>query len=106
MSTSLFAAMSRGSDVLMRSQWGEIEVKISLTDEVRRGCVAYPHGWGHEGGWKRANGQSGANLNAITPSQPQMAEQVSGMSWLEGFEIDLTALPEPELAEPAKDQAH
>ena len=95
-----------GSDVLMRSQWGEIEVKISLTDEVRRGCVAYPHGWGHEGGWKRANGQSGANLNAITPSQPQMAEQVSGMSWLEGFEIDLTAWPEPELAEPAKDQAH
>ena len=95
-----------GSDVMMRSQWGKIEVKVSLTDEVRRGCVAYPHGWGHEGGWKRANGQSGANLNAITPSQPEMAEQVSGMSWLEGFEIELIGVAQPELAEPAKDQAH
>jgi len=94
------------SDVMMRSQWGEISVKVRLTEEVRRGCVAYPHGWGHEGGWNRANRQAGANLNAITPSQPEMAEQVSGMSWLEGFEIDLVALVPPKPAEPAKDQAH
>jgi anaerobic selenocysteine-containing dehydrogenase len=94
------------SEVMMRSQWGEIRVQVSLTDEVRRGCVAYPHGWGHEGGWNRANQMPGANLNAITPSQPEMAEQVSGMSWLEGFEIDLIALPEAEFGEPAIGQAH
>ncbi len=95
-----------GSAVIMRSQWGEIEVTVSLTDEVRRGCVAYPHGWGHAGGWNRANRQPGANLNAITPSQPEMAEQVSGMSWLEGFEIDLIVAAGPQLAEPLIDQAH
>ena len=94
------------SEVLMRSQWGEIRVKVRLTEEVRRGCVAYPHGWGHEGGWNRANRLPGANLNAITPSQPEMAEQVSGMSWLEGFEINLVTLAESKSAEPAKDQAH
>jgi hypothetical protein len=30
----------------------------------------------------------GANLNAITPSTPDAVEQVSGMSFLDGFEVE------------------
>lgn len=82
-------AVTDGAAVALSSQWGEIAVVAQLTDEIRRGCVAYPHGWGHDGGWRGANGRSGGNLNAITPSTPDMAEQVSGMSRLEGFPVEV-----------------
>lgn len=81
-----------GMTVVLTSQWGRLEVTAKLTDEVRCGCVAYPHGWGHEGAWTRANALGGANLNAITPSTADSAEQISGMSNLEGFDVSVHAL--------------
>lgn len=78
-----------GTPVTLRSQWGEIDVHAKLTDEMRSGCVAYPHGWGHHGGWERANAQRGGNLNALVPDSPDQAEQISGMSWLEGFPVEV-----------------
>ena len=41
--------------------------------------MAYPHGWGHSGGWQGANAQPGRNLNEITPATSDQAEQVSGV---------------------------
>lgn len=88
-------AAARGIDdgmaVKISTQWGAIEVVAEVTDEVRPGCVAYPHGWGHRGGWQGANAQPGRNLNEITPATPDQAEQVSGMSWLEGFPVEICA---------------
>jgi len=78
-----------GMTVRLSSQWGAIDVVAEVTDEVREGCVAYPHGWGHRGAWQIANAKSGANLNEITPATPDQAEQVSGMSWLEGFPVEI-----------------
>ena len=78
-----------GAPVILSTQWGRIEVTAELTDDVRRGCVAYPHGWGHGAGWQRANQKPGANLNAIVPSDPQAVEQISGMSYLEGFDVEV-----------------
>ncbi len=85
-----------GCQVRLRSEWGEIEVTAKVTEDVRQGCVAYPHGRGQFGGWRRANARPGANLNEITPSTPELAEQVSGMSYLEGFDVDVEpATPPP-----------
>ena len=81
-----------GADVRLSSRWGEITVTARITDEVRRGCVAYPHGRGNSAGWKRASGRPGANLNLITPNTPDMAEQISGMSYLEGFDVEVAPL--------------
>lgn len=86
-----------GGTVTLSTRWGEIEVVAELTEEVRQGCVAYPHGWGHRAGWQRANSKRGANLNRITPSTPDMAEQVSGMSYLEGFDVMVTPVQSNEL---------
>ena len=79
-----------GAAVRLASRWGEIVVTARLTDEVRPGCVAYPHGRGNKAGWKRASARPGANLNLITPNTPDMAEQVSGMSYLEGFDVEVS----------------
>lgn len=81
-----------GADVALSSEWGSLSVVAELTDEVRQGCVAYPHGWGHSGAWQRANAKGGGNLNALTPATPEAAEQVSGMSYLEGFDVEVRAL--------------
>ena len=45
----------------------------------------------NRGGWQGANAQPGRNLNEITPATPDQAEQVSGMSWLEGFPVEICA---------------
>lgn len=80
-----------GAPVTLSSQWGSIDVTARITDAIRPGAVAYPHGWGHRGGWELANEQPGHNVNAITPATPDMAEQVSGMSYLEGFDVEVRA---------------
>lgn len=81
-----------GADVVLSSDWGKITVTARITDEVRPGCVAYPHGRGNQAGWRRASAQPGANLNLITPNSSDMAEQLSGMSYLEGFDVEVTPL--------------
>lgn len=81
-----------GANVSLSSQWGQIAVAAKITDEVRPGCVAYPHGRGNGGGWSKAAARPGANLNLITPNTPDMAESLSGMSWLEGFDVEVGPL--------------
>lgn len=81
-----------GDEVRLTSKWGEILVAAQVTDQVRPGCVAYPHGRGNHGGWQGANARPGTNLNLITPNTPDMAEPPSGMSYLEGFDVEVTRL--------------
>ena len=83
------------SEVEVSTRWGAIVVVAHVTEDVTPGSVAYPHGWGHNGGWSRANGTGGANLNAITPATADAVEQVSGMSFLDGFEVELRRLEVP-----------
>ena len=44
---------------------GTIDVEVSLSNDIVRGAVSYPHGWGHRGGWARAVMAGGANINRI-----------------------------------------
>jgi anaerobic selenocysteine-containing dehydrogenase len=46
--------LASGAEALVRSRVGEIRVPVSVTDEVGRGLVCLPHGWGH--------GRDGASL--------------------------------------------
>lgn len=81
-----------GSIVILSTDWGEISVEAEVTDEMIAGCVTYPHGWGHNGGWETANATPGQNINAITPSTPESVEQITGVSFLDGFEVELKAV--------------
>lgn len=76
-----------GGEAEVSTRWGSVTVVVKLTEDVRRGCVTYPHGWGHQGGWRRANAKNGVNINAIAPATPDSAEQISGMSFLDGYEV-------------------
>ena len=74
------------------SPHGSIEIPAKVTDEVTRGTIAVPHGWGHRGGWTRANEAGGVNVNVLASSDPADLERLAGMAFLNGIPIKLEAV--------------
>ncbi|MEE4026013.1 molybdopterin-dependent oxidoreductase [Gordonia sp. PKS22-38] len=93
--------IAEGDLVVVRSAHGQIELPVTLTDDIKPGVVAVPHGWGHNGsgGWTRANsaaateiGCGGANVNALISSDPADLERLAGMANMTGVPIEVTLL--------------
>ena len=79
-----------GQPCRIESAHGAIEIEATLTDEVKRGTIAVPHGWGHRGGgWQVANSAGGANVNRLTSSEPEDLERLAGMAFLNGIPVRL-----------------
>src|SRR5581483_2883259 len=76
----------------VRSASGAIELAVKITDEVSRGTIAVPHGWGHRGEWRRAADAGGANVNLLASSAPEDLERLAGMAHLNGIPVRLEAL--------------
>jgi formate dehydrogenase len=76
-----------GDSIRISSAHGEVDVVARITDEVRPGTVAVPHGWGHSGGWQTANAAGGANINVLASSEPEDLEPLAGMAHLNGIPI-------------------
>ena len=100
------AGLAEGDPCRVTSPNGSIELPARLTDEVKRGTVAIPHGWGHQGGWETANAAGGVNVNKLASSDPADLERLAGMAFLNGIPVRIErvrALPAShrEVAEPA-----
>ena len=79
-----------GERCRITSAHGSIEIEATVTDEVKRGTIAVPHGWGHRnGGWKIANEAGGANVNLLASSDPDDLERLAGMAFLNGIPVRL-----------------
>jgi anaerobic selenocysteine-containing dehydrogenase len=81
-----------GAPCRVVSPSGQIELPARLTDEVSRGTIAIPHGWGHRGGWREAARAGGANVNLLASSDPRDLERLAGMAHLNGIPVRLEAL--------------
>lgn len=68
---------------------GAIRAIAMLTSDVPRGVIAVPHGWGHEGGWRRANAAGGSNSNLLASYRRADIERLAGMSVLNGIPVHL-----------------
>jgi len=98
--------LADGDAVRISSKSGAIEIPVKVTDEMTPGTVAVPHGWGHRGGWRLANGAGGVNVNALASGDPADLERLAGMAFLNGIPVRLEpvravaggAAAEPELA--------
>lgn len=98
--------LADGGTVRISSKSGSIELEVKVTDEMTPGTVAVPHGWGHRGGWRLANGTGGVNVNALASGAPEDLERLAGMAFLNGIPVRLepvarqeaVAAGEPELA--------
>lgn len=56
-------------------------VTLQVSDEIRRGTVAVPHGWGHREpgvGWRVAASLPGANVNLL--HDPSLTDTFTGDS--------------------------
>jgi formate dehydrogenase len=84
------AALGLAEDDLanLASEGGAIEVQVTLNPEMIRGTVALPHGWGHAGGWQRANAAGGSTSNFLS----SRVEKLSGTSVLNGIPVRLEAV--------------
>jgi anaerobic selenocysteine-containing dehydrogenase len=76
-----------GDRCRISSPHGSIELAATVTDEIKSGTVAVPHGWGHRGGWKVANAAGGANVNLLASSDPEDLERLAGMAFLNGIPV-------------------
>lgn len=58
-----------GARVTIRSRTGKVDVPVKISDEMRRGVVSLPHGWGHDDeevpGMSRAKARPGVNYNFL-----------------------------------------
>lgn len=89
-----------GDDVRLTTRHGAIELPVTLTDDLKQGVVAVPHGWGHKGtgGWRRANAAArggGVNVNLLMSSEPEDLERLAGMAQLNGVPVRAEAVAVP-----------
>jgi len=83
--------MTDGQIVRVSTETGSLELQLEVSDEVVPGSVCYPHGFGHQGSWQRANTVPGVNINRIVSSRPEDWEQVSGNVHVDGFPVQVEA---------------
>lgn len=76
-----------GGEIVVTSPTGSIRVAVRLSDDITPGNVALPHGWGHAGGWQRANRAGGVNSNLLVSAESKGIERLAGMSVLNGIPI-------------------
>jgi anaerobic selenocysteine-containing dehydrogenase len=82
------AGVAEDDLVRISSAAGTVEAPVTLTDEMTRGAVALPHGWGHRGGgWQLANQAGGVNVNLLAASDADGLERLAGMAHLNGIPV-------------------
>ena len=79
------AGLADGDLALVVSASGSVRTPVRTTVEMTPGTIALPHGWGHTGGWQRANRAGGVNSNRLASSAPADLEPLAGMSTLSGY---------------------
>jgi len=82
--------LAEGDAARITSADGEIVIPVHLNEDMHLGTIAVPHGWGHNGGWRRANAAGGVNSNILTAKDPARTEPLSGMSVLNGIPVRMT----------------
>src|SRR4029453_14440604 len=73
------------------SEGGSLEVPVEVTDEMMRGVVSLPHGWGHDKNGTRlavAREHAGVNNNLLAPGT--FVDEISGNAAVNGTRADVT----------------
>ena len=82
-----------GDTACIESPTGKLSVSVSHSEEMMRGVVCLPHGWGHgQPGTQMqiANDHAGVSLNDLTDDK--FLDEVSGNAALNGIEVEVRAV--------------
>ncbi|MBL8778652.1 MAG: molybdopterin-dependent oxidoreductase [Acidimicrobiales bacterium] len=85
------AGVRDGGRARVRSKTGEVEVEVTVTDDLMPGVVSLPHGWGHAGtgGLTVARAHAGVNANILTADGPDGIEPLSGMARMTALAVEV-----------------
>ena len=81
-----------GAQVRIESRGSSVTTTVIATEDVMRGVVSLPHGWGHDEPGARlsiASQQEGANCNALTDDR--LYDVASGNAALNGVPVTVSA---------------
>ncbi|GAA3921656.1 molybdopterin-dependent oxidoreductase [Litoribacillus peritrichatus] len=103
-----------GETVEITSSVGSITLPIEITDQIAKGVISIPHGWGHNKKgtrWSTAEKYAGANANDLTDDN--MIDQFCGTAVLNGLTVKVCPKTKPntsqqkhrEAAEPEAQEA-
>ncbi len=83
-----------GGQARVRSRVGSVDVAVQVTDEVRRGVVSLPHGWGHDlAGVQMAVAEAHAGVNANRLTDDQVVDVLSGNAVFNGVPVEVGPAP-------------
>jgi anaerobic selenocysteine-containing dehydrogenase len=80
-----------GDRVRVASRAGEVTAPVELSDEMMRGVVSLPHGWGHDRPGVRlsvASAHAGVSVNDVTDAQ--VIDALCGTASLTGVAVEVT----------------
>jgi anaerobic selenocysteine-containing dehydrogenase len=76
--------------VVLRSEWGEIEVEVQLDSQLRPQVVSLEHGWGMQRDLRVARATPGVNVNAVMPHGPGSFDPLSNQQFMTGVPVTVT----------------
>jgi anaerobic selenocysteine-containing dehydrogenase len=86
--------LAEGETALLSSAAGTVQAPVHITDEMRRGVVSLPHGFGHDAEGARlgvARGIAGVNVNVL--SDPALIDVPSGNAAFNGVPVTVRRVP-------------
>ncbi|MCW2549311.1 MAG: molybdopterin dinucleotide-binding protein, partial [Mycobacterium sp.] len=82
--------LAQGSNARVTSEAGSVEALVDVSDEISRGVVSLPHGWGHDRPGTRqsvASANPGANSNLLAPGH--LVDVPSGNAAVNGIPVEV-----------------
>ena len=77
-------------EVEVTSRVGAVKIKAEVSEEIMKGVVSIPHGWGHHRkgtNWKIAENHAGVSINDLTDDQ--FIDSVSGNAAFSGVTVEV-----------------
>lgn len=92
--------LADGEQVTIASSIASVETALEITDEVMRGVVSLPHGWGHNRpglSWETAAEHAGVSINDLIDTE--RFDPLTGNAVLNGIEVSVERATETVAAE-------
>ncbi len=88
--------LTKGENVRVRSRVGSIVLPLEISEEMMRGVVSIPHGWGHDRAGNQlevAQEHAGASINDVTDDLA--VDELCGTAAFNGTPVEVEAQPSP-----------
>ena len=76
--------------VVVRSEWGEVDVEVQFDPDLRSQVVSLEHGWGMQRDLRLARETAGVNVNAVMPHGPGSFDPLSNQQFMTGVPVTVT----------------